>query len=136
MEIHRIMKSANLLKKLNSNYHLFIQTLLILCFSFFKSKQMGLFIVMVAFIFVLNIVLLEYKCRKFKYKKIYSCYIFEDGLGIVNVNCIQTFIIEFTVTIYFILTKNLDMYTLITLSILCIFNLFYLKTRRKYEIKK
>lgn len=130
------MKLANLLKKLNSNYHLFIQTLLIICFSFFKSKQMGLFIVMVAFIFVLNIVLLEYKSRKFKYKKIYSCYIFEDDLGIVNVNCIQTFIIEFMVTIYFIFTKNLDMYTLITLSILCIFNLFYLKTRRKYEIKK
>lgn len=129
------MKLENLLKKLNSNYHLFLQTFVILCFSFFKTKQMDLFIVVVALIFILNIVLLEYKSRKFKYKKIYSCYIFEDNFDIVNVNCIQAFVIEFMVLIYFILIKELDIYVLITLSILCILNLFYLKIRRKYDIK-
>lgn len=104
-------------------------------FFFFKTKQMDLFIVVVALIFILNIVLLEYKSRKFKYKKIYSCYIFEDNFDIVNVNCIQAFVIEFMVLIYFILIKELDIYVLITLSILCILNLFYLKIRRKYDIK-
>ena len=127
------MKSENLLKKLNGNLYIFLQNFIVLMASFFEVKEMNAYLIMIAIVFVLNFCFLELKIRMLKFKKRYTCYIFEDTLNFAYLNCAQVYIIEFITFIYFVFVRNLNLKIFVILFVVCICNSYYLQSWRKYE---
>ncbi len=125
------MKSKNSFKKLDSNLYLILLNFVILVYTFLKSSNIESYIFVIIPIIILNLVLLEYKSKKYKYNKICSCYIFEESANLVFINCMQIYLIAFASFIYLFLTNSLNLNALIIFMFICIFNLYYMKKRRK-----
>lgn len=124
------MKSV--LGKLNTNLYLLLVNFAILVSAFFTSKRVDSYIYMVIPIIIINLGLLEYKSKKYKYTKKYSCYVFENNKDLVFVNCIQIYLIECIACVYLFLTDSLSLIGSIILVAVFVLNMvLMLNTRRK-----